>query len=50
MPAPDWINSPYITLEFGNWTISEDAPQSLKEEFNNWMEKYSSLKATGTIV
>lgn len=47
MPTPDWIDSPYVHLDYGNWTISEDAPQSLKDAFNSWMSEYDELEKQG---
>lgn len=47
MPAPDWIDSPYVSLEYGNWTISDDAPQALKDQFYAWMKEYDNLEAEG---
>lgn len=47
MPAPNWIDSPYVRLDYDNWTISEDAPQSLKDEFNSWMSEYDELEKQG---
>ena len=47
MPAPYWIDSPFVSLEYGNWTISEDAPQELKDDFYAWMSEYSELEAKG---
>ena len=50
MPAPDWIDSPYVSLEYGHWTISDDAPQALKDEFNAWMTEYDELEKQGIYV
>lgn len=47
MPAPDWIDSPYVSFEYGHWTISKDAPQDLKDEFYAWMKDYEKLEAEG---
>lgn len=45
--APDWIDSPYVSLEFGNWTISEDAPEELKKDFYTWMDMYEKAEKEG---
>lgn len=50
LPAPDWINSPYVSLEFGNWAISDDAPEELKIEFYTWMNEYAKLEDQGISV
>lgn len=50
LPAPDWIESPYVQLDFGNWTISENAPQELKERFYAWMKAYDEAEKQGVSV
>lgn len=47
LPAPYWIQSPYIKLEFGNWTLSEDAPEDLKKNFYSWMKQYGEAEESG---
>ena len=50
LPAPEWIDSPYVSLEFNNWTISDDAPEELKAEFYAWMNAYAELEDQGISV
>lgn len=47
MPTPDWIDSPYVHLDFDNWYIDEEAPQELKERFYQWMNEYKKLDEKG---
>lgn len=50
LPAPEWINSPYVSLDFNDWTISDDAPEELKTAFYAWMNAYDALEKQGISV
>lgn len=40
--AGDWIKSKYITIDEDGWHCSDDAPDSIKKEFYNFMSQVNS--------
>ena len=38
----EMMNSEYITIDEKGWHISEDAPEELKEKFNEFISKAES--------
>lgn len=51
--APNFMrpeNERYMTLTLGKWSISDDAPQELKNEFNTWQEQYHEAEARGILL
>lgn len=38
---PDFFTSEYFVPEPDNWHLKEDAPQELKEEFEQWMKEHN---------
>lgn len=38
---PDFVTSEYFVPEPDNWHLKDDAPQELKEEFEEWMKLHS---------
>ena len=35
---PKFMDSPYFVMEYGNWHLTEDAPEDLKKEFEEFMK------------
>lgn len=50
LSAPDFIDSPYIHITLGKWTIDEDAPEELKKEFYTWMKQYEDAEKDGVLL
>lgn len=40
MTRPNFIDSPYFVMEFGNWHLLSDAPPEVVKEFDEWMAEY----------
>ena len=38
---PKFFTSEYFVPEPDNWHLKEDAPQELKDEFNQWMKEHN---------
>ena len=38
---PEFFTSEYFVPEPDNWHLKEDAPQELKDEFDEWMKKHN---------
>ena len=38
---PNFFTSEYFVPEPDNWHLKEDAPQELKDEFENWMKEHN---------
>jgi hypothetical protein len=36
---PSFFDSPYFVEEYGNWHLTDDAPDELKKEFENYMKE-----------
>ena len=41
MTRPNFIDSPYFVMEFGNWHLLPDAPPEVVKEFDEWMAAYN---------
>lgn len=41
--AGDWIKSEYITIDETGWHCSDDAPDDIKQKFEEFMEKVNSM-------
>jgi len=37
-PRPSFIDSPYFIMEYDNWHLTDDAPEELKKEFEEYMK------------
>ena len=35
--VPSFINSPYLIIDEKGWRLKEDAPETLKKEFEEYM-------------
>lgn len=44
---PDFTNSPYFVPESGNWHLKEGAPEEVKKEFEEYMERTRELEEKG---
>lgn len=43
-PRPSFIDSPYFIMECDNWHLTDDAPEELKKEFEEYMKSDYSRK------
>lgn len=43
-PKPKFIDSPYFVEEYGNWHLKDDAPEEVKEEFEQYMKESGTYK------
>lgn len=48
--TPNFITSEYFVAEFGNWHLKEGAPEDIKKEFDEYMERYRKAEAEGTYI
>lgn len=44
---PKFADSPYFVPEDGNWHLTEDAPEDVKREFEEYMEYEKELEEQG---
>lgn len=42
MIVPSFINSPYLIIDEKGWRLKEDAPESLKKEFEEYMKEVNT--------
>ncbi|MDR3146835.1 MAG: hypothetical protein LBU00_00490 [Treponema sp.] len=47
-PAPDFIKSPYFDHE--EFKMKDEAPEALKQAFNDWLEEGKKAEEEGTWV
>ena len=44
---PEFVDSPYFVPEDGNWHLKEDAPEELKQEFEEYVQYEKELEERG---
>lgn len=47
MAEQEWMKSEYFVPEIDNWHLREDAPEELKQEFEEYMQYEKELKERG---
>lgn len=50
MPMPNFFTSEYFVPEPDNWHLKDDAPQEVREEFEEYMKMKEEAKLTGIII
>lgn len=47
---PKFVDSPYFVREEDNWHLKDDAPDDVKEEFEEFMEYYKECEKKGIFI
>ena len=47
MVKPNFVDSPYFVAEEDNWHLTDDAPEDVKKEFEEYMKYEEELKKRG---
>ncbi len=49
MPMPDFYTSPYFVNEPDNWHLTDDAPEDVRKEFEEYMNHPDCVQDDGLI-